>query len=334
MIMRKVIIMLVAVVCAACSAENTPERVAQAAASMDSLAFTDPMSPDSLRIRLLDRFQEYSDSLDNMTFEEYLICPEDIADSMDNAEPILHCYRMAFDKVLDGLQHRGIKDGEAAVWLLYNMGIVVKTPSGSFAIDPNHRLSVRLAPYIDFLCITHNHDDHKCIELMEEMKRLGKPVLSNWYDADSAFCSTESAVYRIGDFTVRTALADHNDKLLDFITLFRIDCGKASGHFTLLHCGDSNFIPEQFADVAGPVDLLVERNGAKVENRILEGGLVKPEYAMLTHIIELRHRIDSSPKRFRIMPTLRNTQHIHCDNVFMPFWGEGFLWHDDKLTKM
>ena len=165
--------MLVAVVCAACSAENTPERVAQAAASMDSLAFTDPMSPDSLRIRLLDRFQEYSDSLDNMTFEEYLICPEDIADSMDNAEPILHCYRMAFDKVLDGLQHRGIKDGEAAVWLLYNMGIVVKTPSGSFAIDPNHRLSVRLAPYIDFLCITHNHDDHKCIELMEEMKRLG-----------------------------------------------------------------------------------------------------------------------------------------------------------------
>lgn len=332
--MRNVIIILAAAVCAACSGEKIPERTAQAAASMDSLAMTDPMSPDDLRIRLLERFQEYSDSLGYMAFEEYLVSPENVADSMDNAEPILHCYRMAFDKVLDGLQHREVKDGEAAVWLLYNMGIVVKTPSGSFAIDPNHRLSDRLAPYIDFLCVTHNHDDHKCVALMEEMLRLGKPVLSNWYDADSAFCSTVPAEYGIGDFTVRTAMADHNDRLLNFITMFRIDCGESSGHFTILHCGDSNFIPEQFANVAGPVDLLVERNGAKVENRILEDGLVEPGYAMLSHIIELRHRIDSSPKRFRIMPTLRNAGHIRCDNVFLPFWGEGFLWSDGRLTKM
>lgn len=60
------------------------------------------------------------------------------------------------------------------------MGYVVKTPSGCFAIDISHRWAKELAPYIDFLCVTHKHSDHYSNDLIQAMFDLGKPVLSNY----------------------------------------------------------------------------------------------------------------------------------------------------------
>ena len=98
----------------------------------------------------------------------------------EKCDPIIYFYRSAFDRVMDGIKNSKVENGTAAIWLLYNMGYVVKTPSGCFAIDISHRWAKELAPYIDFLCVTHKHSDHYNNDLIQAMFDLGKPVLSNY----------------------------------------------------------------------------------------------------------------------------------------------------------
>ena len=50
-------------------------------------------------------------------------------------EDILACYDAAFDRVLAGVRDETPAPGQAHIWMLYNMGYVVKTPSGCFAVD-------------------------------------------------------------------------------------------------------------------------------------------------------------------------------------------------------
>lgn len=82
------------------------------------------------------------------------------------------------------------------------------------------------------------------------------------------------------------------------------------------------------------VSLSILRNGAKVENNIIGAGAGKmtPTYAFLSHIIELRHQIDVSPIRFKVIETLGHTSQITCQNTSMPFWGEKLIWKNGKFN--
>src|SRR5690606_39346714 len=86
------------------------------------------------------------------------------------------------------------------VWMLYNMGFVVKTPSGCFGIDVHHRLAEDLEPYLDFLCITHNHGDHANKKLIQAMQSKGKPVVSNFNQESPLYMSKTATSYTIGNF--------------------------------------------------------------------------------------------------------------------------------------
>ena len=290
---------------------------------------TDPMSPDEERIDLLQTMQDYTDMLPPDEFKAYLDASDDVAEEMEQEYAALSCYSHAYSHVLDGLKYDTVEDGSVAVWLLYNMGFVVKTSSAAFGIDLNHRMAAGFAPYLDFLCVTHNHSDHTATELMQAMANAGKPVLSNFWQGSSSYCSTVPTNYVIGDFRITTAITDHNEELRNFITVFRIECGQDAGGFSFMHCGDSSFDESQFGNVeGGDLDMLVLRHGGSVENNILGTGQgqVSPEYALLSHVVELRHQIGESPIRFPLTDTLDNVENIRCDRTYMPFWGEKLVW--------
>ncbi len=308
--------------------------VKEAVQTLTKFKKTSPLLLDDERLALWDKIQTYSDNLVNTTFKEYLESTEEVAVRMEDTIPILHFYREAFDKILYELRNTKVKNGSASVWLLYNMGFVIKTPSGCFAIDLDHRLAEQLEPFLDFICITHNHQDHYNIKLLEAMVKNGKPVISNFYKDSGEYLSTKPASYKIKNFTIKTDMSDHlaNPDMQDFVTLFRVECGDDSGNFSILHCGDSGFNPEQFKHVQGPVSMVVLRWGAPRESNIFGTGegQVETNYAVLSHLIELRHK-PFPHGQASITKTLEHLPNVKCKNTIMPFWGEKLTWSKGKM---
>ncbi|MDF9832125.1 hypothetical protein M2103_000333 [Ereboglobus sp. PH5-5] len=319
-------------------AADAPQKSAinrDAARTMARLLKTSPLLLDGERAGLLKTVQEYSEKLPHPVFRQYLKAGVDEAAAMERDNPILGWYRLAFDRVLDEVANTKVEQGTAVIWMLYNMGIVVKTPSGCFGVDINHKYAEKFEPLLDFLCVTHNHGDHKSVELMNAMRARGKPVLSNFYKNDAQYYSKEPAEYKIGAFSIRTDITDHNAKLLKFVTVYRLDCGKDSGGLSILHGGDSNFKPEQFERTQGPVGLFITRWGAPEENNLLDAkpgkGRIDPACTIFSHMIELRHDIEKSPRRRTLNFAMDNIPKMHCPRTIMPFWGEKMIWKNGKL---
>ncbi len=309
------------------------EAVQEAAETLSQFRGTSPFNLDDERLLLWEKFQFYSDNLENTTFKEYLQKPEEEAVKMEDSIPILYLYREGFNKVLYEVKNSKVEHGSTLVWMLYNMGFVVKTPSGCFGIDIDHRLAEQLEPYLDFLCITHNHGDHYNNKLVEAMINQGKPVLSNFYEDSPGYVSKTAASYQIGNFTIRTDLSDHlaNPDFPNFVTLFRIEGGDDSGNFSILHCGDSGFNPAHFKNVEGDVNMVVLRWGAPRENNILGSGQgqVLPDYAVLSHLIELRHK-PYPHGQASITKTLEHLPNVNA-NTILPFWGEKMTWENGEM---
>ena len=100
---------------------------------------------------------------------------------MDRKHPLFHFYDHAFDKVLQGVKNETPGPGEVFLWHLYNMGYVVKTERHCFGIDLHHRRDVELVPELDFLVVTHNHNDHYTLALATAMDQAGKPIFRNFF---------------------------------------------------------------------------------------------------------------------------------------------------------
>ncbi|WKK57356.1 hypothetical protein [Sphingobacterium sp. BN32] len=315
--------------------ENSKKNdIQKAIKTWKSLEKTTAFDLSPQRIDLLKTIEQYSDSFPPEEFKAYLEMSEEDAMAMERKVPILYAYRKSFDKVLNEVKNNRVKNGTAQVWLLYNMGFIVKTPSACFGIDVDHRLASQFAPYLDFLYITHNHGDHANVKLMEAMTKLGKPVISNFYKPGSAYHSLVPTSYQIGNITIRTDMDDHlaNPKFPKFISMARIDCGADAGSFSLLHCGDAGFTPANFTKIQGPVNLLVMRWGEPRENNLLGTGegQVQPEYAVLTHLIELRHK-PYPHGQASITKTMEHLPAVKCDKTMIPFWGERLTWKDGML---
>ncbi len=337
------ILMLILVITSSCQRSSyqrsnlkdiTHEAVQEAAQTMLQFRETSPFLLDDKRLALWDKLETFSDSLEHTTFIEYFGKPEEEAVIMEDTIPMLYLYREGFDKVLHEVKNSKVKQGSTLIWLLYNMGFVVKTPSGCFGIDIDHRLADQLEPYLDFLLITHNHRDHYDPKLMEAMNNNGKPILSNFYEKDIEHLSITPTNYKIGNFTIRTDMSDHltNPKLPNFVTVFRIECGEDSGNFSMLHCGDSGFNPAHFTNVQGPVSMVVLRWGAPRESNILGtgAGQVETDYAVLSHLIELRHK-PYPHGQASIAKTLEHLPTVKCENTILPFWGEKLTWKNGEM---
>jgi hypothetical protein len=310
--------------------ENISENIAEEVnAISQKLWSTSPLLMNSERSYALAKIQDYADLLEPDYFEMYLVSTSVASELIEKETPILFFYRSAFDRVLDGIKNEKVEEGSVTIWMLYNMGYIFKTTTGCFAIDITHRWAKELAPYIDFLCITHKHSDHYSNDLIHEMFNLGKPVLSNYLeDGNYQYTSKEATNYNIGNFKIRTSITNHNHTLINFMTVFQIDCGEDADNFRVLHVGDTNFKPEQFTNVDSHVDVLILRFSpvGLAENNIIGDGYgqVRPDYALLSHVLELAHTNDGGRKS--VEQVLERASYINCENTSMPFGGEELVW--------
>lgn len=287
---------------------------------------------DSKRKQAFAKLQGYADLCSADYFKNYLSSLPTAANNWEKYDPILAFYRISFDKVLDEIKNTQVAQGSAVVWMLYNMGYVVKTPSGCFAIDISHKNAARLAPYIDFLCVTHNHSDHYSTELIQTMFDAGKPVLSNYLKAGEnyAYTSTKATDYTIGKFQITTNMNDHNTTLTNFVTTYQINCGEDSGSFVLMHVGDSNYKVSQYV-IKENVDVMIIRYApnAETENNVV-GKIVTPKYVLMSHIMELTHAgVEES--RWTLEMGLERASKINCEQTYMPFCGDKLVWINSKL---
>jgi hypothetical protein len=309
--------------------------------TMQQLWETSPLVVSKERQNAFVKIQCYADNCPETYFKSYLKSLDVACESIEKHDSVLTCYRSSFDRVLEGIKNETVADGTVTIWMLYNMGYVIKTPSGCFGIDIYHRWAKKLAPYLDFLCVTHNHADHYSNDLIQAMFNANKPVLSNYLKKGTAYSytSTTNNNYTIGKFTIRTAITDHNGTAdgRNFITVFRIECGNDTGNFTLLHVGDSNYQTAQFTNVQGAVDVLIPRyapvpHGLDENNIIGSGaGQVQPSCVLLSHILELGHDgVENS--RWPLDMALERASKINCEKTYVPFWGEKLIWKDRKLN--
>ena len=150
----------------------------------------------------------------------------------------------AFGKVLEEAKSTKIRD-RPAVWLVYNMGIIVKTRETLFSVDLCHRRAVEIAPLLDFALITHNHNDHYTRRFYETMdRRLCKTVVNNFecnYGAKMAPCQNGEPnsfgggytrggkTFNFSDVEIRTYVSDHNPYLVGYTMPFEI----LTGGFTI-----------------------------------------------------------------------------------------------------
>ncbi len=330
----RILLLFCVVTATACGGDDDPSspvnpdkpEVSKVKETMDALWQTSPMLTDKdSRIDYYNTIQNWADACpsDNV-FLKYIAADQATAAALEKAYPALECYDYAFDKVLEALKGDMPHGSKPRIWTLYNMGIVVQTPDGNYAIDVYHRRGAELAPYIDFYAITHIHADHKCEALARAMSDMNKPVLTNFVidgvDNNNYFSTTEKN-YVIGKFNVHSFITHHNSSDLSIlaVTAFYVD----GGGLKVLHSGDSNFIADEFESMRNKdVDYYVFRYAvnALTENNVL-GNVVNPKVAVLSHILELGHK-DISNSRWSLNLGLDRAGRLNCDKVAMPFWGD------------
>ena len=213
-----------------------------------------------------------------------------------------------------------------AVWSVYNMGYIVKTPAALFSIDLVHRRAPEFAPFLDFELVTHNHADHFHPELYHAMDGAGKTVISNFLDnygvrnwKKNGGYTRAVKTFKIKDVEIRTSLIDHNDYLIDFTTAFEIRVGD----FILYHTGDSGRGTEpKLGTVWGKPDLWLFFPGCGI-NPGEAVRRVQPKRVVFGHIWELGH------KHGRLTtPMVRRAKEkadAFCSNVAPALWGDRII---------
>lgn len=295
---------------------------------------TSPFNMDDARLDIFNEIQGWADGCTSTAFG-YLLASDAgkyaLTVKYDN---ILSCYDRAFERVLDGLKNSKPQTGEIYIWLLYNMGYIVKTPSVSFGIDIYHYRAEELEPYLDFICSTHTHQDHRSDLLFQAAFKAGKPVLTNYYEpqANYKYCSMQTQDYEIEGCHIHTFITRHNNGNTNVpVTVFQINCGEDAGNCVLLHSGDSNFILSEYS-VNEPIDVYIPRYAqSPLEENNVIGKAFDPDYVLLSHILELSHK-DAASSRWPLSAALDRASSLNCDNSIVPFWGEGFKWKNNELS--
>lgn len=288
-----------------------------------------PASEDaSRRLGAEAVIQEGTNSLYSDIFKEYdqqADLPADKLKYFHEGWPILGYYDSALDRILASVPKTTPPANGVAVWHLYNMGYVIKTPGATIGIDIHHRRGHLLEPLLDALLITHNHSDHYNKALIQAMLDKGKPVFSNF--VESPQYSTEPRGFTVGDISVQTDITDHNPKLVRFMTTYRIACGdEKKGAPVLFHSGDSYNHRQLKPQMPIHVFMVHPRVGLSVPEAAL---VLNPQSIFFSHLLELGHckpgrwnPIPFSDAHFDAKRIAKKQPHIQS---VRPLWGELFI---------
>ena len=244
----------------------------------------------------LDARQSEIDALAPKDFMEYLMQglqmkPESLSACVEKF-PVLKRLEAAFEKVFREAKDTVVTDiNRPAIWYVYNMGLVVKTPKTLFSIDLHHRRAEEFAPLLDFALITHNHNDHYTERFKVAMDRgQRKPVVNNFFDnygirdrKFGGYTRAKSKTFQYGDVKIITGLCDHNSYLIDYTTPFEVQIGD----FTLYHSGDC--CSHEKLHVSRQPDIWVfhPRCGMDAAKGCQEA--IHPKLAVIAHLQEMGH---------------------------------------------
>lgn len=277
---------------------------------------------DSKRVLAMDRMQAFADFCENTEFKKYMACEESQEAAMENGS-ILLFYRKSLDKVLEEVKTEKVAEGKVVMWQLYNMGYVVKTPTHTFGIDLKHKYATRFVPYIEFLLVTHQHDDHYGQDLLDAMANAGKPVYSNF--VDNAYKITGAGTVQLtGDLKAEVAIVDHNKTdLKNFVVTYRIDCGADTKNCVVYHVGDA--CDEGQLNPTLPVDVFIPHlaNNLDMPKAVKA---IKPEVVLLSHILEMEHPTTwyrwSYQYGIKCCEELEQDAELKYEKAYLPVWGE------------
>ncbi len=231
-----------------------------------------------------------------------------------------------FDKVLAEIKTAKVED-HPLVWLVYNMGFIVKTKESLFSIDLNHRRDLELVPLLDFALITHNHGDHFSEAFYRAMNGKGKTVITNFKDNygaadwrkgghywDQGGFTRAEKTFKFKDVEIRTSLTDHNQYLVDFTTTFEIKVG----NWKLFHTGDCGNA-KKLKTIWGNPDLWLVFPGCGIH--IDEAyQRIQPKKMAFGHLWELGHATGrlTTPMVKRARAKVQKLG----GEVVVPLWGE------------
>ena len=206
--------------------------------------------------------------------------------------PVLGRLEAAFDKVFRETQGTVVTDiNHPAIWYLYNMGLVIKTPKTLFSIDLHHRRAEEFAPFLNFALITHNHNDHYTERFKVAMDRgQHKPVVNNFFDnygvkdrKIGGYTRAKSKTFQYGDVKIITGLCDHNSYLIDYTTPFEVQIGD----FTLYHSGDCSDYAKLHVSRQPDIWMFHPYCGMDVAEGCKNA--IHPKLAVIAHLQELGH---------------------------------------------
>lgn len=286
---------------------------------------TSPLCLNEDRVGAMLRMQQYMDNMPAEVFERYLVSEESVRREMEKGTA-LRFYQRSLEKLVKEIPAAKVEKGSVVIWLLYNMGYVVKTPSHCFAIDLMHPEAERLVPYLDFLMVTHDHDDHYTDAMNKAMIAAGKKVFSNFDKPDYAMTNLRDVRETLVDgIRIITENTDHNNKKKNFVITYFVDCGDDAGNISLYFVGDS-FNWRQL-DPPGPVDIFVPHIRVGL-NLFKAADKIQPHWVLASHLLELGHPMGKF--RWSYACGLAAAYEIYRDNVFVPVWGDRIIYRSSR----
>ena len=253
------------------------------------------------------------------------------SDSVNEKEGVPYFYKKAADKILKELKRTKVKYGQVALWNLYNMGYIVKTPSHTFAIDLTHKYIDLFAQYLDFVLISHKHRDHGMMRDFEAFANAGVKVYAGHIPDEkpenlSWTIVEDGETFNFGDITVTGRKIDHNktEKGLKIVTSFEIKCGNDSGNVIILHSGDGCNYRQLQAQHKVDFFIFHISVGLDIQKAIEK---IQPEYATFSHAWELAHKVEKF--RWTIDDLLKVSGSISdfpAERCILPCWGEKIVY--------
>ena len=253
------------------------------------------------------------------------------SDSVNEKEGVPYFYKKASVKILKEIKRTKVKRGQVALWNLYNMGYIVKTPSHTFGIDLTHKYIDIFAQFLDFALISHIHRDHGTLRDFEAFANAGVKVYAGHMpqekpEALSWTYVEDGETFNFGEITVTCRKIDHNKKKKGrkLVTSFEIDCGKDTDNAIILHVGDGCNYKQ--LEVQHKVDFFIFHLsvGLNIQKAIEK---IQPEYAVFSHAWELGHKVD----KFRwtiddLLKISRKISNFPAERCLLPCWGEKILY--------
>ena len=247
--------------------------------------------------------------------------------------PAFYWYDAAFDKVLREVKSESVAPGEVKLWLVYNMGYIVKTPTHCFSIDLHHRRAMELLPYLEFALVTHNHNDHYTIAFLRSMVAANKKVYSAFWPSKGGYSKEAEREVRLGDdLTLMIYESDHNNQLRRFVTPFEIICKTGNDTCVIFHSGDS-CNAKQLHPRSVRVDYHIVHPRVGLDLRESARDTVKPAVTLISHLLELHHKFDKWRWGFADGYKAAELVRSVGKTAYVPLWGEKIVWRKNVTEK-